>query len=302
MPPQSDPLVGRQWCRDRGEPLQKKRYLTLSKSTVSLISPMAQWVKLFDEDTDVDEQTADNWETDDSDDSTTLDCDDDDETRAVRKLVQAAFSPGKRTMAIARLIGATVEPTKPGDHLKEILTAAGKPCQYRAASSLENFFEPVTDAYVQGYTLEMVQAVRADDVDTLRRLKDAGLLLRPCGSRSGDSIVHAACRRNGVAAVHFFLRECGWTCRFRNDCGRTPLTDACWTSQHQPSSWKVSWMLLIACPDLLYLTDKHGSAPLDYVPKSHWADWCRFLDHVGADRLQARELHGVSECSSVSGV
>lgn len=232
-------------------------------------SPMVKWVKLFDESSSDEENSHE------------------DENAIVKALVKAAFSKKhRRTMpAVSSLVGAS-EQIQPDDFLRNLLASHGKAVKYIPASCLSSFFSKVTDDYVQGYSMDVVKAVRADDVVTLRRLQREGHTML-CGTKFGDSIVHLACRRSCVKVLDFLLNEVGITCRLACDFGRTPLHDSMWTSK---PNWEILTMLLNACPDLLYITDKRGSTPLSYIPKAHWSDICHFLEQRDASCLVAREI------------
>jgi hypothetical protein len=208
-------------------------------------------------------------------------------------------------------------PLKPRDCLRSLLETSGRSFGIVSAASIAHFFEPVTPDYVRGYTLTVARAVRANDVSVLQRLQAQGQLVWPCGTAYGDSILHTACRRQCAHVVEFLLvhdqessalsgeildphaknnnrqRQLR-SVRFQNQCGRTPLTDCCWTlrpsSSSSSSCWRTAWLLLMACPDLLYVSDRHGSIPLDHVPPMYYTDWCRFLRQVGAARLAPRHL------------
>lgn len=234
-------------------------------------SPMCQWVKLFDEES-TDEDTSSS----------------EDENMIVQALVKAAFSKKQRLMspAVQRIVSAP-EQIKPDDFLHKLLASKGKTVKYTPASRITGFFTKVSDEYVEGYSMEVVKAVRADDVATLRRLKAEGRTML-CGTKFGDSIVHLACRRSCVKVLDFLLNEVGISPRLVCDFGRTPLHDALWTSQ--PNERIVN-MLVTACPDLLYVTDSRGSTPLAYLPKVHWPAMCRFLEHCDASNLVAKEIH-----------
>lgn len=71
-----------------------------------------------------------------------------------------------------------------------------------------------------------------------------------------------------------------------DDLGRNPIHDACWT--HKPN-FELIKLLVVACPDLLYIADNRGFTPLDYVGKGCWREWRRFLnDHQ--DVILPREM------------
>lgn len=239
-------------------------------------SPMAQWTKLFHNNND------------ESSDEGLSEEEEGVEDRVVQILVQAMFSKQQRrdSLALSRLAGVPPDPVKPDDFLKQLLASEGKTVKYTSASSLDGFFTKVSDSFVEGYTMDVVKAVRSNDVAALREMHANGHKVL-CGSKFGDSIVHLACRRNCDAVLHFLLHEVGISPRLVCDFGRTPLHDALWVSKPNETIVK---MLLQACPDLLYITDKRGSTPLAYLPKAQWQSMCQFLEHQDLNSLIAREI------------
>lgn len=183
--------------------------------------------------------------------------------------------------------GGDVAPSmKPDDFLRYLLKANGKQFQSFQALSLLEFFQPVTQESIDSYDLEIIKAVREEDIDTLRRLHSQGRSLQ-CANRFGESIVHIACRRGSFRVLKFLVEQAGVSCRVCCDFGRTSLHDACWTST---PNFKLIGFLLDLCPDLLYLTDKRGSTPLSYVRQQNYHEWCSFLAARGIDSLLPREL------------
>ena len=76
------------------------------------------------------------------------------------------------------------------------------------------------------------------------------------------------------------LIDAGSSVQVTDDFGRTPLHDACWTSQ---PNFDTIRLLLDQDPWLLWIMDCRGSTPLGYVRKAHWAVWIGFLGAI-ADR------------------
>ena len=174
----------------------------------------------------------------------------------------------------------------PDHQLESILSSHGMDRTTVPSLELEDFFVETTEEHIAGYEPGLIAAVRANDLDTLRRnyLMEGRTL--QCCNRFGESILHMACRRGSVEVVRFLLQEARISVRVRDDYGRTPLHDACWTQK--PELELVS-ILLQACPDLLYLTDKRGFTPLAYVRKQHWSVWCHFLEE-NRDAVMPRDL------------
>lgn len=170
------------------------------------------------------------------------------------------------------------KPSNPDEFLRCLLTLKGLTnLKYQSAASLKKvgYFPSVTEEFVQGYSMDIVTAVRNDDVQALRRIQAAHPTRSiMCGSKFGDSILHLACRRNRVKVVEYLLCECNVSPQIICDYGRTPLHDALWCVQ--PNERIVS-LLLLKCPHLLFVKDHRGSTPLSYAPRDTWKQLCRFL-------------------------
>ena len=129
------------------------------------------------------------------------------------------------------------------------------------------------------YGVALTRAVRSSDITTVCSLLAAGLHPNAC-NQFGESIVHAACRRDDFAMLNALIIESQSSVQVSDDFGRTPLHDACWTSSPNFDSIR---LLLDQDPWLLCIKDCRGSTPLGYVRKAHWDQWIGFLGAV-ADR------------------
>jgi Ankyrin repeats (3 copies) len=168
------------------------------------------------------------------------------------------------------------KPNNPDEFLSVLLAMKGRSLEYTPAENLmaSGYFTPITEDYLQGYTKEMVQAVRSDDVATLRRIYKRSCKSLLCGSKFGDSILHLACRRGSANVVEYLIVELGVSPKVVCDLGRTLFHDALWTTQ--PNT-RILSILLKTCPELLFVTDHRGATALSYAPKQHWSSLCRFL-------------------------
>lgn len=160
--------------------------------------------------------------------------------------------------------------TKPIDIVKEALSSRGAKCNTRPSMDMEDdFFVKVTEMYDQ----EIVNSIRSNDVDSLRKLFDSGITLQ-CGNRFGETLIHLACRRSTKELVSFLIKEAGVSLRVRDDFGRTPMHDCCWRAE---PDLELLDMLIDQAPELLMLSDKRGHTPLDYSRREHWATLVPFL-------------------------
>ena len=160
--------------------------------------------------------------------------------------------------------------TKPIEVVKQALQDRGEKCDIKPTVDVaDDFFTKVTEMYDQ----EVVSAIRASDVDALRKLHEAGTTLQ-CGNRFGETLIHLACRRSHRDVVSFLVNEVGVSLRVRDDYGRTPMHDACWRAE---PDLELLDLLLDRAPELLMLSDKRGHSPLDYGRREHWAVLVPFL-------------------------
>lgn len=138
---------------------------------------------------------------------------------------------------------------------------------------LSDFFIEMGEPNVTGYTMEKVSAMRSEDIEALRDMHFKGETLQVC-NRFGESIIHSACRRGLASVLRFLVDEASVSLAVKDDYGKTPAHDACWTIK---PNFEVVKIVVTTCPDLLLVADKRGSSPLDYTQKSLWSDWCTFL-------------------------
>ena len=133
------------------------------------------------------------------------------------------------------------------------------------------------DFFVKGderaHTIELMTAARQGDLKSIRQLHKKGLNLQCC-NRFNETIVHTAARRGQFEVLEYLSNKVGVSLRVCCDTGRTPLHDAAWSTT--PNFQSVT-LLLQDCPDLLGVSDSRQFTPLDYVPRSAFGAWNRFL-------------------------
>jgi hypothetical protein len=205
---------------------------------------------------------------------------------AAPKPVQNVTKPGECEPFKAANSRIVVDPQI---HFINLLKKKGTVARHFPALELECFFLEITQENINGYDLKKAAAVRDQDVNALRNMHGAGESLQVC-NRFGESIVHAACRRGATPVLQFLTQEAGVSLKVIDDYGRTPMHDACWTNK---PVFELVEVLLEVCPELLFVADKRGYSPLQYVRREFWGVWCRFLD-ANEHRLTAGDLE--SKC------
>jgi hypothetical protein len=159
---------------------------------------------------------------------------------------------------------------KPKDTIVTILKEQGLTVKYHRYSDLSDYF---VHCCVSSHSYELMNAVRRNDLATIQREYLAGTNLQ-CANKFQESLVHAVARRGLPDMLTYLHSVAGVSLRVCCDGGRTVLHDASWTSQPEFSSIRI---ILQDCPDLLYITDKRGFTPLDYIPKEAHEAWNAWL-------------------------
>ena len=136
-----------------------------------------------------------------------------------------------------------------------------------------DFFPPITEEHLAAYDTDVVAAVRENHLDQIRSFHDSGRALSCC-NRFGESLIHMACRRGYADTVTYLLEEAQVSVRIRDDCGRTPLHDACW---HRTTQYNIVDTIIRVDPALLCISDKRGHTPFAYARREHWPVWRQFL-------------------------
>jgi hypothetical protein len=144
---------------------------------------------------------------------------------------------------------------------------------------------PPSEERLQAFTNEKVDAVRNNNVETLRRMHQQGESLDAC-SKNGESLLHLACRRGTIETVQFLVQVVPTT--IQDELGRTILHDVCWRPRPDPALFMV---VFHAVPRSFLLTpDARGHTCFDYCRKSEWPLWNAYLqEHL------PREGHNENE-------
>ena len=148
-----------------------------------------------------------------------------------------------------------------------------KDITFENALSIKNFFHEPTQEEIDSYDMSKIAAIRSQNITELRQMHESGKTLQSC-NRFGESLIHMACRRGFNEVVEFLIREAGVSINIRDDYGRTPLHDACWTCE---PNFALIDALINEEPRLLFICDARGVTPIQYARKEHWNEWKAFL-------------------------
>lgn len=198
-----------------------------------------------------------------------------DELRATEKRLTANIHQGHNHLGEGQFQTKVRldENCNPQDALISILQEAGYKAETRKSSEMKDFFLKYNESHVAAYDQEVVSAIRSKDIQLLRELHRNGKNLQ-AANKYGESLVHMACRRGHTEVLRFLINEADVTLRVRDDYGRTPLHDACWSAE---PNFELMDFLLEHEPDLLLVEDSRGHFPFSYVRRNHWKQWNDFL-------------------------
>ncbi|CAB9524993.1 ANK [Seminavis robusta] len=131
--------------------------------------------------------------------------------------------------------------------IEQILLASNLDVDWTSYTETD-FFLPPTQDEIEAYDFDILNAVRAQDMATLRRFRKDGRPLK-CSNKFGESILHLACRKGFVEVTRFLVQEAGVPLAVCDDYGRSPLHDACWR-RHDGRTFELIDIILQKCPDL----------------------------------------------------
>lgn len=145
-----------------------------------------------------------------------------------------------------------------------------------------SFFTKPSEEEIASYDIAVVDAIRTNNVEQLRTFHKEGKSLNAC-NRFGESLLHMCCRRGDIELVKFLVDEIGVRVNIKDDYGRTPLHDACWTAMPQFEIMEV--ILKATGNSMLLAADVRGHTPFDYARREHWGAWIKFF-HERMELLQ----------------
>ena len=165
---------------------------------------------------------------------------------------------------------AALDPTQV---LVSIMNYKGKKAVVKSYKEVQGFFHERTAHDFDSYDYDVLKAVRSGDTEALRNLAKRGKNMN-CSNKAKESLLHIASRRGKADVVRFLVEEAQVPVNVCDDYGRTPLSDAFWTSE---PNFEVVDILVAQCPDLLFVQDMRKHTPLQYAPRQHWKTWVKHL-------------------------
>ena len=164
---------------------------------------------------------------------------------------------------------------KPQEYVNRILQERGygEALEVRISADKAGYDTTPSPLQLASFGTELVKAVHTSDVQKLGELLSCGLSPNPC-NQFRDSVVDLVCKR-GNEAVFACLVEHGCNLRVCDGFGRTPLHHCCWASDF---SAEIAKTIIDRDWQQLFMEDKRGQTPLEYVRESRAGEWITFLE------------------------
>ena len=151
-------------------------------------------------------------------------------------------------------------------------TRGFSPGQLRIKADAAAYDTTPSPLQLASFGTELVRVIHTSDLDKLSQMLQCGLSPNPC-NQFRDSIVDLVCKRAN-ASVFRMLLEHGCDLRVCDGFGRTPLHHCGWASTFSP---EIATIILQNDWRQLFLEDKRGQTPLEYVREELFDDWITFL-------------------------
>ncbi|GKZ01279.1 hypothetical protein MPSEU_001078900 [Mayamaea pseudoterrestris] len=149
------------------------------------------------------------------------------------------------------------------------------PGQLRIKADVAQYDITPSPLQLASFGTELVRAIHTSDLGTLSEMLSCGLSPSPC-NQFRDSIVDLVCKRAN-ASVFRTLVEHGSDLRVCDGFGRTPLHHCCWASSFSP---EIATLILQRDWRQLFLEDKRGQTPLEYVREDLFDEWIAFMQET----------------------
>lgn len=175
------------------------------------------------------------------------------------------------------LTGKAARIESPQDYLERMIRLrafAVSPGGRRISAEAAGYDTTPSPLQLASFGTELVKAIHESDVTKLGRLLAAGLSPNPC-NQFRDSIVDLVCKRAN-APIFQCLIDHGCDVRVCDGFGRTPLHHCCWASEFNA---EIATLILQSDLQQLFMEDKRGQTPLEYVRPDQAALWIEYLEN-----------------------
>jgi hypothetical protein len=165
---------------------------------------------------------------------------------------------------------------KPQVLLGEILERRGYDKEYRFKADDSGYDAVPSPLQLASFGTHLVKAVQTSDTALLSKLMECGLSPNPCNQFRDSVFFDLVIKRSNLPIFECLLQH-GCDLQVVDGFGRTPLHHCCWASDFcRP----IVEAILEQDPVQIFLEDKHGQTPLEYVRTELYGEWNDFLEEM----------------------
>ena len=162
----------------------------------------------------------------------------------------------------------------PSKTFQDILKRNGYDKMYPIDTEETEYDAAPSPLQLASYGTYLVWAVQTSNVELLGKLLDCGLSPNPCNQFRDTILGDLVCKQSNVPIYICFVDEFNADIQVVDGFGRAPLHHCCWS--HNLCK-EIVTDILQKDPAQIFLKDKHGKTPLDYVRPDTYEDWNAFL-------------------------
>ena len=165
---------------------------------------------------------------------------------------------------------------KPQDVLGELLDRRNYDKEHRFKADDSGYDAVPSPLQLASFGTQLVKAVQKSDIQLLSSLLECGLSPNPCNQFRDSVFFDLVIKRSNLPVFECLLNH-GCDLQVVDGFGRTPLHHCCWASTFcRP----IVEIILERDPVQIFLEDKHGQTPLEYVRANLYGEWNDFLEEV----------------------
>jgi hypothetical protein len=162
----------------------------------------------------------------------------------------------------------------PSKTFQDILKRNGYDKMYSIDTEETEYDAVPSPLQLASYGTYLVWAVQTSNIELLGKLLDCGLSPNPCNQFRDTILGDLVCKQSNVPIYRCLVDKFNADIQVVDGFGRAPLHHCCWS--HNLCK-EIATDILQRDPAQIFLKDKHGKTPLDYVRPDTYEDWNNFL-------------------------
>lgn len=168
-------------------------------------------------------------------------------------------------------------PLSPQNTFDEILKVRGYSNLYSIDAEETDYDTVPSPLQLASYGKYFIWAVQTSNVRLLSDLLSCGLSPNACNQFRDSILCDLVCKKGNVPAYKCLVNEFNADLQVVDGFGRTLLHHCCWS--HSLSK-EIVTDILCKDPIQIFIKDKHGNTPLEYVRVDGYKIWNEFLNEI----------------------